>query len=138
MKKTFLLIVAFVLLSAYCFAQGKPTIEIISPQTGTIVSPGQIIIITVSADPCISNVGIIPQRPLKFSQILRPLEFSVTVPTNTPFGQYTVTAVGVAPRVQEPTFCRFPLNRNTLVLRGSGQWVTHCRLVPFPTAPRLI
>jgi hypothetical protein len=106
MKKRLFLIGTFIFCSIYCFAQSQPVLEITSPPTGTTVSPGQTIVIIVSADPSISNVGIIPQRPLKFSQILRPLEFSVTVPTNTPFGQYKVTAVGVAPRAQEPTFSK--------------------------------
>ncbi len=106
MKKRQFLIAIFIFFSIYCIAQSQPVLEITSPPTGTTVSPGQTIVITVSADPSISNVGIIPKRPLRFSQILGPLEFSVTVPTNTPIGQYTVTAVGVAPKAKEPTFSK--------------------------------
>ena len=83
---------------APCFAQSN-LLQITSPPNGTIVYPGQIVTISVSADPSVSNIAILAQDPLGFTQATNghPLQFQLTIPSNTTIGAYDVGAMGTAP-----------------------------------------
>ncbi len=78
-----------------CFAQSN-LLQITSPPSGTIVYPGQMVVISVYADPSVSNVAIAGQDPLGFSQTTngQPLQFQLTIPSNTPVSPYAVSAIG--------------------------------------------
>lgn len=80
-----------------CFAQSN-LLQIISPASGTMVYPGQTIVITVKADPSVSNVAIMGHDPLGFSQTTngQPLQFKLTIPLKTTPGAYDISAVGTA------------------------------------------
>ena len=54
--------------------------------------------ISVSADPSVSNVAIMGWDPLGFSQTTngQSLQFQLTIPSNTTIGSYDVSAVGTA------------------------------------------
>lgn len=82
---------------APCFAQSN-LLQITSPPSGTIVYPGQIVVISVSADPSISNIAILGQNPLGSSATTngQPLQFQLTIPSNTTIGLYDVSALGTA------------------------------------------
>jgi hypothetical protein len=86
-----------VLIAIPCFAQSN-LLQITSPTSGTVVYPGQVVTISVSADPSVSDVAILGQDPLGFSQATngQPLQFQLTIPSNTTLGAYSVSAVGAA------------------------------------------
>jgi hypothetical protein len=86
-----------VLATIPCFAQGN-LLQITSPASGTIVDPGQMVVISVSADPSVSNVAILGQNPLGFSATTngQSLQFQLTIPSNTTIGPYDVSALGTA------------------------------------------
>ena len=50
-----------------CFAQSN-LLQIVSPRSGTVVHPGETVVIAVRADRSVSNVAIIGEDPLGFSQ----------------------------------------------------------------------
>lgn len=81
-----------------CLGQSN-LLQITSPATGTIVNPGQVVTISVSADPSVSNVAIIADDPLGFSQTTngQSLQFQLTIPSDTTIGAYDVSAMGTAP-----------------------------------------
>ena len=85
------------LIAVPCLAQSN-LLQITSPPSGTIVYPGQIVVISVYADPSVSNVSILGQDPLGFSATTngQPLQFQLTIPSNTTVGAYEVTAEGAA------------------------------------------
>jgi hypothetical protein len=89
----------FALAIGPCFAQSN-MLQITSPASGTVVHPGQVVVIAVRADPSVSNVAIMGEDPLGFSQTTngRPLQFQLTIPSNTTIGSYNVTAMGSADR----------------------------------------
>ena len=70
--------------------------QITSPPSGTVVYPGQMVIISVYADPSVSDVAIMGQNPLGFSQTTngQPLQFQLTIPPNITIGGYDVSAKG--------------------------------------------
>lgn len=89
-------IIILLLFAASCFAQNQPLLQITSPSSGSVVFPGQTIVIFVNSDPSISDIAIIGQDPLGFSQITNgnPLQFVLTIPANAPIDQYQVSALG--------------------------------------------
>lgn len=82
---------------APCFAQSN-LLQISFPVSGTIVYPGQVVVISVSADPSLSDVFILAQDPLGFTATTngQPLQFQLTIPSNTTVGSYEVSALGTA------------------------------------------
>ena len=90
-----IMILAFAALP--CLAQSN-LLQITSPPSGTIVHPGQMVVISVNADPSVSNVAIMAEDPLGFSQTTngQSLQFQLTIPSNTTIGPYDVSAVGIA------------------------------------------
>jgi len=80
-----------------CFAQTN-LLRIASPRSGTVVHPGETVVIAVIAAPSVSNVAIMGQDPLGFSQKTngQGLQFLLTIPSNTTIGAYDVSAVGTA------------------------------------------
>ena len=78
-----------------CFAQSN-LLRITSPASGTIVHPGQTVVIAVYAHRSVSNVAIVGEDPLGFSQKTngQGMQFLLTVPSNTTVGSYNVTAMG--------------------------------------------
>lgn len=102
MKKIFFLVVAFVFWTAGGFAQAHPVLEITSPPSGTTVSPGQTITISVRADPSIYYIALMTQTPLPFAPLVGDRQFSLAIPAKTPVGQYRVSAIGAVHGRQEP------------------------------------
>ncbi len=96
-NKAVIMILAFAALP--CLAQSN-LLQITSPASGTVVHPGQVVVISVSADPSVSHVAIMGEDPLGFSQTTngQPLHFQLTIPSNTTIGSYNVTAMGSADR----------------------------------------
>ncbi len=88
--------IVFAFVALPCFAQNL--LQITSPASGTIVYPGQMVVISVTADPSVSNVAIMAEDPLGYSQTTngQPLQFQLTIPSNTTIGPYDVSAVGIA------------------------------------------
>ena len=83
---------------APCFAQSN-LLQITSPRSGTVVHPGETVVIAVQADPSVSNIAILAQDPLGFSQRTngQSLQFLLTIPSDTTIGAYDVGAMGTAP-----------------------------------------
>ena len=84
-----------VLSVATCFAQSN-LLQITSPPSGTVVYPNQIVTVSVNADPSVSDVAILGQYPLGFTQTTngQPLQFQLTIPSSAPIGAYDVSAIG--------------------------------------------
>lgn len=80
---------------APCIAQSNLLLQITSPASGTIVNPGQVVTISVSADPSVSNVGVVGQYPLGSSATTNG-QSQLTIPSNTTIGPYNVSALGNA------------------------------------------
>jgi Bacterial Ig-like domain (group 2) len=88
-------VAAFLAWAICCVAQNP--LQITSPASGTVVSPGQTITFVVTADSSVSNIAILGQNPLGFSQTTTaPLQFVLPIPADTTFDRYQVRAVGVA------------------------------------------
>lgn len=78
------------------YSQSLP-LQITSPPDQTTVFPGQTVTITVAADPTVTEIGVAGQNPLGFTQTTSgPLQFTLTIPANTPFDGYQVNATGLA------------------------------------------
>lgn len=97
-------------------------LQIVSPASGTMVYPGQTVIITVRADSSVSNVAIMGWDPLGFSQKTngQPLEFQLTIPAKITPGAYEVHAVGSASRqlaVSPPISLRVEIPRTRFQMR---------------------
>ena len=96
MTKRFCIIAVLNFLGLVCFAQSQ-LLQITSPPDQTAVLPGQTVTITVAADPSVTEIGIIGQDPLGFSQnTVGPLQFTLTIPANIGFDGYQVSASGIA------------------------------------------
>lgn len=96
MTKRFCIIAILNFLGLVCFAQSQ-LLQITSPPGQTTVFPGQTVVITVAADPSVTEIGIVGQNPLGFSQnTVGPLQFTLTIPQNIPFDGYQVSASGIA------------------------------------------
>ena len=78
-----------------CFAQSDG-LQIVSPRNGTVVHPGETVTIAVRADRPVSNIAIMGEDPLGFSQRTngQGLQFLLTIPSNTTLGAYQVSAMG--------------------------------------------
>lgn len=87
--------VVLALASIPCFAQSN-LLQITSPASGTVVYPNQVVVISVYADPSVSDVAIVGAGPLGFSQTTngQPLQFQLTIPSYTPINSYNISAVG--------------------------------------------
>lgn len=85
---------AFLVASARLHAQ--PTLQITSPADGTLVSPGQTITFTVSASGVFTQVALIGEDPIGFSEALSapPYEFTLAIPSDIRPDRYAVTAAG--------------------------------------------
>ena len=83
---------------APCCAQSN-LLQITSPPSGTVVYPNQVVTIAVNADPSVSNIAILAQDPLGFTQATngQPLQFQLTIPSNCTIGAYDVGAMGTTP-----------------------------------------
>jgi archaellum component FlaF (FlaF/FlaG flagellin family) len=96
MTKRFCIIALLNFLGVVCFAQSQ-LLQITSPPDQTVVLPGQTVTITVAADPSVTEIGIVGQNPLGFSQnTVGPLQFTLTIPANIAFDGYQVSASGLA------------------------------------------
>lgn len=73
----------------------QPLIQITAPANNSLATEGQTITITVSADPSVQIVGVIPQGPLPEVQATSSAnQFTLAVPTTIPAGLYNLTAIG--------------------------------------------
>lgn len=83
-------------LSTASIAQGLPALQITSPSSGTVVSPGQTIAVTVTVSPgaSVAEMIIIGEDPIGFSQVLTssPYQFTLQLPTIIRAGSYKLTA----------------------------------------------
>jgi hypothetical protein len=78
-------------------ARASPTVTITSPDDGTVVEPGQTIVVRVDATPGVFRfVQLIAQAPLRYDQALNapPYEFQLHVPSDIASGVCALTAVG--------------------------------------------
>src|SRR5579862_1085917 len=94
--------VGLIFCSSFALSQTQPLLQITSPATGTIVSPGQTVVISVAADSSISGISVTSNTAAGFAQGPDASgQFSLTIPANTPIGQYQVTALGTSPNVSD-------------------------------------
>ncbi len=96
------------LLAVFCpgsalFAQ--PTLQIISPADGAVVSPGQAITVNVAISGNVEQVSLIGEGPLGTDQVLStaPYSFTIEIPPKVSPRNYTLTAVAVSTQGQ-PVF----------------------------------
>jgi len=85
------------LTSAGAASQSPPVLQISSPPSGIVISPGQIVPVTVSSPTpsAFTNILLTGQGPLGFSiATALPAQFSVSVPANTAPGKYSLVASG--------------------------------------------
>jgi hypothetical protein len=107
-KYACILAVATGLMSSSVFAQ-QGLLRIVSPSSGTVVSPGQTVMIAVSADSSVEKLVLMGQHPLGIASIAsagqttiwgrgegesRPQVFHLTIPSSTTPGLYRITAMG--------------------------------------------
>ena len=74
-------------------------LQITAPASGVVVAPGQTVSVTVvSSGGTFSQVGVVAEYPIGFSNLLTapPFQFSVAVPATAAVGAYHLTAVGAA------------------------------------------
>jgi hypothetical protein len=79
--------------------QAQSVLEITSPEDGTVVHPGHVVGVTVSArGALVKDVAIIGWDPIGFSRVLTspPYQFDIEIPMKTTPGKYLLTAVGNA------------------------------------------
>ena len=73
----------------------QPLLQITAPANQALVSEGQTITITVSADPSVQDIYIMTQHPLPEVQpTSSPTQFTMTIPTNITPGVYQIGAIG--------------------------------------------
>ncbi|MFY9911509.1 MAG: IPT/TIG domain-containing protein, partial [Candidatus Sulfotelmatobacter sp.] len=75
----------------------QPLIQITSPANNSLFTEGTTITITVSADPSVQVVGVIPPYPLpEIVGTSTPNQFTLTIPTTAPIppGIYNLAAIG--------------------------------------------
>ncbi|HZR28357.1 MAG TPA: IPT/TIG domain-containing protein [Terriglobales bacterium] len=90
-----LLLMGLLVIPAY--AQ-QPLLQITSPSNLSLATEGQILTITISADPSVQNIFIAGQSPLPPVQpTSNSNQFTLTLPTNITPGWYQLGAVGSAP-----------------------------------------
>jgi hypothetical protein len=92
-------IVILALTNAGAAPQSPAVLQISSPNSGIVISPGQVVPVTVSSPTpsAFTNIIVIGQGPLGFSNIAAslPAQFSVTVPADTGPGKYNLVASGI-------------------------------------------
>jgi hypothetical protein len=72
-------------------------LQITSPATGTVVSPGQTVFFSVTADPIVQQVALFPEPPLPAAQAgSSPNQFILTIPADLVPGPHDLRAIGVA------------------------------------------
>jgi len=75
------------------------TLQITSPADGTVVSPGQVVTVTVAASPAsaFQAVVLVGGDAIGFSQVLSapPYQFSLQIPAGTRPRRYPLTAEGM-------------------------------------------
>ena|ERR1700694_970058 len=72
----------------------NPLLQITSPANQALVSEGQTLTITVSADPSVQNVWVMAQNPLPEVQpTLNATQFTLNLPTNLTPGVYQIAAI---------------------------------------------
>jgi hypothetical protein len=92
--------VAVAMAAGTALAQSLPELQITAPSDGTVVVPGQILMISVQSPAAVSfpnGVAIIGSNPLGGAGPVAalPYTFSLTIPANTNPGAYGLTAFGV-------------------------------------------
>ncbi len=78
------LVAIFALALAFAFEASaqQPLLQITAPASGSVVTEGQAVTISVAADPSVQIVGVITQSPLPEVQSTSSSnQFSLTVPT---------------------------------------------------------
>jgi uncharacterized repeat protein (TIGR01451 family) len=84
------------LLSILPPAHAQPAIQITAPASGTVVSPGATLIVSVAlrSGVSVSQIIIVGENPIGFSEALAaaPFQFPVTIPTSINAGLYHLTA----------------------------------------------
>ncbi|MGA3019850.1 MAG: Ig-like domain-containing protein [Bryobacteraceae bacterium] len=74
------------------------TVQITSPQDGSVVSSGQTLTVTVTADPsAVQGVAVLGQSPLGSAPLLTapPYQFNIDIPSDITSGIYSLTAIGI-------------------------------------------
>src|SRR5215813_1915503 len=97
------LLVALICFTSAAWSQTRPLLRITSPASGTVVAPGQTVVISVAADPSVSKVFVVASTPGDFFAQGPDAygRFSLTIPAKTRIGQYKVTACGPSSRVHD-------------------------------------
>ena len=86
-----------------CFSSAllaqQPTLQITAPASNTSVTAGQTLGVTVSAGAGFTKVAVTATDPLGGAGplVTPPYQFSMSIPSAVPYGQYFITAVGVDP-----------------------------------------
>jgi hypothetical protein len=76
----------------------QPLLQITSPSNQSLVAEGQVVTITVSADPSVHNIWVLAEAPLPEVQpTSSPTQFTMILPANVPPGLYQMGAIGVGP-----------------------------------------
>ena len=89
----------FPVMTLLSWAQANNSLSITAPATGTVVTPGQQLSVTVqgAANSSITIVGLVGQEPFPSSgpqQGVGPYQFNLTLPDGIAPGRYALTAVG--------------------------------------------
>jgi hypothetical protein len=72
-------------------------LQITSPASGTVVTPGQTVFVSVTADPTVQQVALFPEPPLPEAQAgSSPGEFTLVIPSGLVPGPHDLRAIGVA------------------------------------------
>jgi len=100
-KRVFQLKPRIVALAVFLLGAGSAlraqTLQIVSPADGTVVSPGQVVLVTVAASGAqFEMVTLFGKNPLPQGNVLTtpPYEFSIQVPSDIGLGRYTFFADG--------------------------------------------
>ena len=76
-------------------AHSQALLQITAPVSNSVVTEGQTVTITVSADPSVQVLGVITQSPLpEVQSTSSSTQFTLTVPATVPPGLYNLTAIG--------------------------------------------
>jgi len=101
-------VLAIVLGAVSAHAQ-QASVRIVSPAAGTVVRPGQTVMVSVVADISLENLALIGERPLGVGQVVSesspglvtrgqgeatPIQFKLSVPSDIRAGIYSVTVIG--------------------------------------------
>jgi hypothetical protein len=79
--------------------QNQPLLQITSPGDGTIVNPGQTLVVIATPAPGVTFTHVVAaaEEPIGFSSVAAgaPFKMSVTIPTDARIGPYHLTALGI-------------------------------------------